>query len=116
MSPPRNVVDPERWARLRFAIIGPLLAAPPPKKQLCKELEELAAKQWTHPETGAPHKFGFSTIERWYYSARKAQDPVAVLRRRQRNDAGQTRGLCVPLRQLIQAQYKDHPGWTVQLH
>ena len=116
MSPPRNIVDPERWARLRFAIVGPLLAAPPAKKQLRNELEELAAKQWTHPETGLPHKFGFSTIERWYYLARNAQDPVAVLRRCRRNDAGQTRGLCVPLRQRIRTQYKDHPGWTVKLH
>ena len=116
MSPPRNVVDPERWAQLRFAIIGPLLAAPPPKNQLRKALEKLALKKWTHPVTGLPHKFGFSTLERWYYSARAAQDPITVLRRRQRNDAGQTRRVSVPLRQRIQAQYKDHPGWTIQLH
>lgn len=25
--------DPQRWARLRFAVVGPLLAAPPPPGQ-----------------------------------------------------------------------------------
>ena len=34
--------DPDRWARLRFAIIGPLLAAPPERGELGKALEDLA--------------------------------------------------------------------------
>ncbi len=29
----------ERWARLRFAVVGPLLASPPPSGQLRAELE-----------------------------------------------------------------------------
>jgi putative transposase len=29
-------VDRDRWARLRFAIIGPLLAAPPPPRESYK--------------------------------------------------------------------------------
>ncbi len=28
--------DPDRWARLRFAIIGPVLAAPPRRGELGK--------------------------------------------------------------------------------
>ena len=35
--------DLDRWARLRFAIIGPLLAAPPQPGELHKALERLAA-------------------------------------------------------------------------
>ena len=36
--------DRDGWARLRFAVIGLLLAAPPPKGRLRSELEQLARK------------------------------------------------------------------------
>ena len=39
----------ERWARLRFAVVGPLLASPPPAGQLRAELERLAEREWEHP-------------------------------------------------------------------
>ena len=47
-------------------MIGQLLAAPPPKGELRAEIEALAGRQWRHPITGDPARFGFSTIERWY--------------------------------------------------
>ncbi len=56
----------ERWAHLRFSVIGQLLAAPPPKGELRAQIEALAGRQWRHPVTGEPVRFGFSTIERWY--------------------------------------------------
>jgi len=56
----------ERWARLRFSIIGALLAAPPAKGALRAALEQLAAHEWRHPSTGAPVRFGVSTLERWF--------------------------------------------------
>lgn len=55
-----------RWARLRFSVIGPLLASPPGKGALQEALQGLAAKVWRHPITGADVRFGASTIERWY--------------------------------------------------
>ena len=73
--PPRD-----RWARLRFAIIGPLLAAPPAAGELHEALTVLAAKTWRHPFTGLDVRFGVSTIERWLYAAKKATDPVRALR------------------------------------
>ena len=66
MSPPRHSLKLNRWACLRFAIIGPLLAAPPEPGELHEALEKLAAKNWIHPLTGLPVRFGFSTVERWY--------------------------------------------------
>ena len=60
----------ERWARLRFAVVGPLLASPPAKGTLRATLEQLAAREWRHPTTGAPVRFGVSTLERWYYQSR----------------------------------------------
>ncbi len=59
----------DRWARLRFAIVGPLLAAPPPEGQLKAALDALAVKGWRHPITGFEVAFGVSTLERWYYAA-----------------------------------------------
>ena len=75
----------ERWAQLRFSVIGQLLAAPPAKGELRAALEQLAAREWHHPSTGAPVRFGVSTLERWLYRARNEQhDPVSVLRRKRR--------------------------------
>jgi putative transposase len=79
----------ERWAHLRFSIVGQLLAAPPAKGGLRAAIAALAARQWCHPDTGETVTFGFSTIERWYYVAlRERQDPVGKLRRKRRGDAG----------------------------
>ena len=36
----------ERWARLRFSVIGQLLAAPPEQGALRAALEDLAAREW----------------------------------------------------------------------
>ena len=42
----------QQWARLRFSVVGPLLACPPPRGQLQGRLQELAARNWRHPVTG----------------------------------------------------------------
>jgi hypothetical protein len=51
-------VDATRWARLHFAIIGPLLAAPPARGDLQTALRALAFRTWQHPITGLPTRFG----------------------------------------------------------
>jgi transposase InsO family protein len=102
---------------LRFSVIGQLLAAPPAKGELKAAIEVLAARTWQHPTTGGPARFGFSTIERWYYRALKERtDPVGVLRRKRRNDAGQQHAISGAVRQIVLAQYAAHKGWSVQLH
>ncbi len=107
----------DRWARLRFAVVGPLLSAPPAAGELGQELTRLANKLWRHPVSGEPVRFARSTIERWYYAARgEAKDPVGVLRRRVRSDAGQARGVSLELAQAIRTQYREHPSWSYQLH
>jgi transposase InsO family protein len=105
------------WARLRFAIVGALLAAPPAPGELGPALDRLAAHTWRHPTTGEPLRFARSTIERWLYTARNAgPDPVEALRRRVRKDAGSQPSLSRGLRDALRAQWQAHPGWTVQLH
>ncbi len=108
--------DPEGWARLRFAIIGPLLAAPPKQGELRKQLQVLSRRHWRHPVNGTDIHFSYSTIERWFYIARKSSDPVRALQRVRRGDAGRARRLTALQCQSLRAQYRDHPGWTIQLH
>ena len=109
--------DRDRWARLRFAVVGPLLASPPPKGWLRAELERLAQHDWEHPCGEGPVRFSASTIERWYYRARAAhQDPVGALRARPRTDAGRVRAMSAALVAALREQYRDHPSWSAQLH
>lgn len=109
--PPRD-----RWARLRFAIIGPLLAAPPAPGELRAALSALAAKTWRHPVTGLEIRFAVSTLERWFYAARNAADPVQALRNQVRRDIGRFPSLSTEAVQALTTQYHEHPGWTAQLH
>jgi putative transposase len=107
----------ERWACFRFSVIGPLLAAPPPRGELQNQLRELAARSWGHPMTGQPVQFGLSTLERWYHAARREKsDPVKVLRRKIRSDQGTHPALSPALRAALAAQHRQHPNWSYQLH
>ena len=101
----------DRWARFRFSIVGPLLSAPPDSGQLQVELVALAKKQWRDPITGLPVTVAVSTIERWLYQARNEGDPVGALRTKRRADAGCSTVMTPELKQLVQAQYREHPSW-----
>ncbi|MHB8390057.1 MAG: transposase family protein [Acidobacteriaceae bacterium] len=116
MNPLADPPIRDRWARLRFAIIGPLLAAPPAPRELQAALAMLAVKSWRHPVSGLDVTFGVSTLERWYYAARRASDPVAALRNRLRGDIGGFPSLTPHVVETLSIQYRAHPGWTVQLH
>ena len=61
-------------------------------------------------------RFGVSTLERWYYTARRARDPVAALTDRLRAHAGCFPSLSAQVEAALIAQYREHPGWTIQLH
>lgn len=107
----------QSWAHLRFSVVGQLLASPPAKGTLRGEFERLAARTWRHPTTGEPVRFGVSTIERWYYlAARERRDPVGVLRRKVRRDAGQQASMSEAVRQALIAQHGAHKSWSAQLH
>ena len=68
------------------------------------------------PATGMDVRFGVSTLERWYYSARRARDPLAALTDRLRAHAGCFPSLTAQAQAVLVAQYREHPGWTMQLH
>ena len=104
------------WARFRFSVIGPLLARPPKRGMLQKELEALAGCIYKHPVTGENVRFGRSTIEAWYYKALRCDDPLTSLNRKTRKDAGIQKTLGPELMKCLEAQYHQHPRWSYQLH
>ena len=71
MNDPEEESGRDRWARLRFAIVGPVLAAPPARGALRATLGRLAAQSWRHPSTRAP------------VTLRVPHDRAVVLRRAQ---------------------------------
>ncbi len=105
------------WARLRFAIVGPLLASPPKPGMLQAELDHLACKDYLHPGTGRPVRFAASTIERWYYKARNHPDnPLRALSRKVPEHAGTHPSISSVLQQALRSQHQAHPSWSYQLH
>jgi len=108
---------PMAWARLRFLVVGALVACPPQPGELAGAIAGLAAKTWPSPSDPKRHvRFGASTIERWYYQARNAADPVAVLARRTRADAGQDKATRPALIEELARQYGAHGNWSFRLH
>ena len=105
------------WGEFRFSVIGGLLAAPPPEGELEQELRSLADISWTHPVTRKTVKFGFSTIEKWYYKAKKkSADPVGSLRTKARVDAGSSRRISSEVAKILADQHNRYGHWTYQLH
>ena len=105
-----------RWAELRFSVVGGLLSSPPEPGKLQEALRALTQKEWIHPRTGEPVRFGFSTIEAWYYQAKKSDNPIEALRTPERRDAGEGRALGPELTAALKRQYALHPGWSYDLH
>lgn len=105
-----------RWAERRFSIIGPLLADPPEHGELRKRLAELAARTWRHPTTGQTVRFGVSTLERWFYLAKAAENPIEALARKVPGHAGTHPSIGESLQRAIELLYRQHPSWTFQLH
>jgi transposase InsO family protein len=106
-----------RWAAFRLEVIGTLLADPPAPGQLRQRLQEIAARAWKHPTTGAPIGISFATAERWLYAARSERgDPYNNLARRTRKDAGLHPSVGRDLGEAISEQYRDHPTWNYTLH
>jgi len=107
----------ELWARLRFQIVGSLLASPPKEGELREALERLSKCTWKHPtRVGEYTHFSLSTIERWYYIAKRSSNPIDALRRRPRKDAGTWKAFSAAVIEVLRSQYDDFPAWSYQLH
>lgn len=104
-----------RWARLRFQIIGPLLATPPESGELAGRIAELAAKSFRHPTTGEVLRCSAKSIERWFYAARNAQDPFRALERKVPKHAGSHPSVTEAVAEEIRRLRRDHPRWSYRL-
>ena len=106
-----------RWARLRFQIVGPLLASPADAGELKGRIEELAARAWRHPTTGESIRFSFKTIERWWYIARAASDPFAGARAQgPRAQRARIRASATRSPKRLRASTATIPDGSFQLH
>ncbi len=99
----------DKWALFRFSVVGVLLAKPPAKGELQKELRLLARQRYVHPVHNRLTVFHFSTIESWYYRAKNAQDPILALSRKVRSDIGRSIVFTPQLITLLGKQYKTYP-------
>ena len=107
----------QSWAHLRFSVVGALLASPPSKGRLGEALDALAQRLWRHPtDPDRWVSFGRSTIEKWYYAAKAADDPISALARKVRSDRGTTRAISDALLRELKSQYLAHRRWSYQLH
>src|SRR5262249_777554 len=105
-----------RWARLRFSIIGPLLASPPKRGELVGRIDQLAATAWQHPTTGGELHYRAKTIEKMYYAVRAEADPLLAPARKVPKPAGTHPSVSEALAKVIAKQYDEHRGWSYQLH
>ncbi len=106
----------DKWAVLRFSVIGGLLAAPPEKGELRQELKKLARRIWKHPTKEKRLQFHYSSIERWYYKALNADDPIKALSRKVRSDIGVSKAMSVGLLEILGKQYAAYRHWSYKLH
>jgi len=107
----------QRWAQFRYSVIGELLSSPPPKGQLQQALQRLAERTYQHPiDPSGQICIGKSTIEKWYYRAKGAPDPISALGRKIRSDAGIRWSMSDILLERLKSQYEAHRRWNVQLH
>ena len=104
-----------RWARLRFSIIGQLLASPPEPGELPRRIDELAGRSWKHPTTGEGLRFSSKTIERMYYAARGG-GPARRARAQGAQARRHARQRLAALAAALVCQYQQHPRWSYQLH
>ena len=104
-----------RWARLRFQIIGQLLAAPPESGELAARIAELAARPWRHPTTGEVIRFSAKAIERWFYAARGKDEPIRALERKVPEHAGSHPSVSDAVAAEIARLRRDHPRWSYRL-
>ena len=104
----------KKRAEFRFAVIAELLVSPPETGYLRQRLDELCQKPWKDPVSGLPSQISRTTIERWYYRARQAENPVEVLFPKVRT--GESIVLNSEMLIELERSYKEFPQWTTQLH
>ena len=106
----------EAIALFRSEIVGSLTRRELDRGDLSQALLELSQQRFRPPRAKSTKTYSVTTLERWYYAARRAGDPLVALSDRRRMRAGRFPSLSAQAEAALLAQYREHPGWTVQLH
>ena len=105
----------EHWARLALDYRRASRAAG--EGCAARGLATTGGARMASPEHRRAGPLQVSTLERWLYRARNERhDPVGVLRRKRRGDAGAQVSMTLALRQALLEQYSAHKSWSAQLH
>ena len=106
----------KKRAEFRFAVIAELLASPPTEGELTQRLDDLCKKDWKDPITGHLMRLSRTTIERWYYLAKKTDSPVEALFPKRRHDDRSCKMITPEMITELERSYGEFPQWTIQLH
>ena len=105
--------DPDRWARLRFWIIGPYWRRHPNKANCASGFRRWPGR-WKHPVNGTMIRFSCA-LERWYYLAK-----VPGIRSWCCAAGAVTtpdgHAVCLPHSSRRSRRSTSSIGWTAQLH
>jgi putative transposase len=104
----------KKRAEFRFAVIADLLVSPPCEGGLRQTIDLISRKPWKDPATGQPLQLSRRTIERWYYLARRTENPVEALFPKVR--MGESKVISPEMLAELERSYKEFPKWTTQLH
>ena len=115
MSDPSSPPARSRWARFRFGVVAPLLTAPPEPGELAASIAALAARSWPHPTTGEAFQVSAKTIERWFYVARDAEQPIEALARKVPSHAGSHPTITALVIHELGELRRAHPRWSYRL-
>ncbi|MBT3786242.1 transposase family protein [bacterium] len=117
MKNEENLSRSETWAAFRLSVIGHLLASPPQRGELQTAILELSEREWEHPVTKKAVHIGFSTIEGWYYEARKlGANPIKVLAQKRRKDTGRFSTMSAAIKEALISLHGQHTRWSHRLH
>ena len=96
------------WGEFRFAVVSLLIISHIDQGQINSEIQQLSDRTWKHPISGEDVRFGFSTVERWYYRALIAgSNPIAALGS-PRSDEGSHRALPNDGYAYLHSQFRTH--------
>ena len=101
----------EEVAIFRASIVGGLVCRDLARGELKVELERLTKKRFRPPGSAKTRRFGFSTLERWYYAYRN--HGLEGLKPKVRSDRGHARRLDEKMRSLLCEIRRQHPSASV---
>ena len=103
----------EAVALFRAGIIGSLANAELQRGELDAGLRKLTRRRFRPPGSPRARRYGFSTLERWYYAYRAGG--LQALRPQRRSDRGRAQSLSAEMRELLLDIRREHPRASVPL-